>query len=196
MTCPHCRLPVALCICALIPAPRLETVTTRLVLIVNDRERRKPSNTGVLATRCLARSEVEVVGKQGQTQRKQHIVANDEVPLLLFPSEGAPSIEQFAGQRVVLFVPDGSWPQAKRMKPHGPGCERVQRVTLPDLGPSEYRLREEPQPGGLATLEAIGRALRILEGTGGAAVEEVLLGVFRTMVERTLRFRGKLNAIA
>lgn len=66
-------------------------------------------------------------------------------------------------------------------------------MTLPPLGPSEYRLRAEPQVGGLATLEAIARALRILEGAAGEAISAAMLDVFRTMVDRTLWFRGKLR---
>jgi DTW domain-containing protein YfiP len=65
-------------------------------------------------------------------------------------------------------------------------------VTLPPLGPSEYRLRDEPQPDGLATLEAIARSLRILEGDAGESISNAMLAPFRVMVERTLWFRGKL----
>jgi len=181
-------MPESLCICALVPG--LER-GARVVLMGDHVERRKPSNPGVLATRCLVRSEVEVVGKRGKP-RATHAIGSDETPLLLFPAPGAVSIERFAGSErpIALFVPDGSWPQARRMRPHGPGTDGMTRVTLPDLGPSEYRLREEPQPGGLATLEAIGRALRILEGEHGAAVEAAMLAVFREMVARTLQIRG------
>ena len=79
------------------------------------------------------------------------------------------------------------------------GCARTARrstassATLPDTGASEYRLRDEPRVGGLATLEAIARALRILEGERGPEIERAMLAVFRVMVERTLWFRGKLR---
>jgi DTW domain-containing protein len=66
-------------------------------------------------------------------------------------------------------------------------------VTLPAAGPTEYRLRAEPREGGLATLEAVARALGILEGDAGPEIERAMLAVFRVMVERTLWFRGKLH---
>ena len=178
-----------LCICALVP--QLET-RTRLTLLIHFREARKPSNTGKLAARCVTRSSVEVIGKRG-TQLEVPPVGN-ELPLLMFPAEDAIPIDRFANSAlpIALFVPDGNWRQASKIRPR-PGFDSIQCVTLPDTGPSEYRLRSEPRAGGLATLEAIARALRILEGPRGAEIESAMLAVFRVMVERTLWFRGKLR---
>lgn len=157
-------------------------------------EARKPSNTGLLAARCLEHSTV-AVRRKGSGPMRAQIVHDDELPLVLFPAPDAAPITEYAGssRRIALFVPDGSWPQARTRAHQGP-LRQYTRVTLPDLGPSEYRLREEPQVGGLATLEAIARALRILEGDAGEAISSAMLDVFRTMVERTLWFRGKLAA--
>ncbi len=176
-----------LCICSLVP--RLVT-RTRLALLVHYREVRKPSNTGRLAARCLERSRVEIVGLRDRPLKPLRI--EDEVPLLLFPADDAVSIEKYAGSKtpVALVVPDGNWRQASKMRQRGPGLDQLQCVTLPDTGPSRYHLRTELRTGGLATLEAIGRALTILEGDG--AVEAAMLAVFRVMVDRTLWHRGKL----
>ena len=180
----------SLCICALVP--QLQT-RTRLTLMVHFREARKPSNTGQLAARCLTRSAVEVIGKRG-TQRVAPVLGN-ELPLLLFPSDDAVPIDRYADRDVpiALFVPDGNWHQASKMRPYGAAFDSIQRVTLCNSGASEYRLREEPRAGGLATLEAIARALRALEGERGPEIEGAMLAVFRVMVERTLWFRGKLR---
>ena len=122
------------------------------------------------------------------------VVRTGELPLVLFPASHAVPITRYIGapQPVALIVPDGSWHQARRLQERGP-LSRHACVTLPSLGPSEYRLRSEPQSGGLATVEAIARALRILEGDGGEAISDAILHVFRVMVERTLWFRGKLH---
>ena len=61
------------------------------------------------------------------------------------------------------------------------------RVKLPTSAPSRYRLRQETKPGGLATIEAIARALGFLESP---EVERALEAIFALMVERTLRSRG------
>lgn len=191
MDCPTCRLHTTLCICSLVP--QLHT-RTRLVLVVTSGEARKPSNTGQLAARCLASSTIQIIRK-GSGPRRAPAIRDGELPLVLFPSTDARSITEYAGSRqpIALVVPDGSWSQARTLTQHGP-LRHYPRVTLPALGPSEYRLRDEPQLGGLATLEAIARALQILDGA--THVAEAMLDVLRVMVERTLWYRGKLHANA
>lgn len=187
--CATCRLPAPLCICALVP--RLQT-RTRVTVIVPYRESRKPSNTGKLAARCLDRGSVQI--KRGGPLPPP-VVHPGELPLVLFPAPNARLITDFAAsqQPIALIVPDGTWPQARAMQQVAP-LRYHTCVTLPELGPSEYRLRDEPQPGGLATFEAIARSLRILEGDAGERLETAMLAVFRVMVERLLWFRGKLAA--
>lgn len=189
--CAVCRMHATLCICALVPRlhPR-----TRLTLIIHYREARKPSNTGQLAARCLARSRVEIIGKRGQAIEAP-VVHDGELPLLMFPDADAVPIERYAASErpIALFVPDGNWRQASKVRRRGPGFCEMQCVTLPAARPTEYRLRAEPRAGGLATLEATARALGILEGAAGPAIEDAMLAVFRIMVERTLWFRGKLH---
>jgi DTW domain-containing protein len=188
--CATCRLHPTLCICALVP--QLLT-RTRLHLVVAARESRKPSNTGLLAARCLSRSSVQIVRKRtGPLQAP--IVDPGELPLVLFPAPHAVPLTDYAGgsQPIALIVPDGSWSQARELQQRMVLRQHT-CVTLPPLGPSEYRLRDEPQQDGLATFEAVSRALRILEGDAGEAICDAMLCVFRVMVERTLWFRGKLR---
>jgi len=176
-----------LCICALIP--RIAT-RTRLDLIVHYREERKPTNTGQLAARCLENSSVSIVGDRDRPIERVP-ATGDELELLLFPADDAVSIAQFAPceRPIVLVVPDGNWRQASKFRKRIPGLAAMPCVVLPDLGPTEYRLRAEPQEGGLATFEAIARAFGILESP---AIEREMLAVFRVMVERTLWLRGAL----
>ncbi len=178
-----------LCICSLLP--KLAT-RTRLALLVHHREVTKPTNTGQLAARCLARSSVTVVGARDQVAVLP-VVAPHEQALLLYPADDAVSIAEYATSEkpTVLFVPDGSWRQAHKMRRRQPGLATLPCVTLPDHVPTDYRLRSEPLEGGLATLEAIARALRILEGDAG--VEAALLDIFKIMVDRTLWLRGQLG---
>lgn len=187
MQCSTCRLPQTLCICSL--APQLET-RTRVLLVITHGEARKPSNTGLLAARCLTNSHVQKLSKRGGPVRAP-VIGDNELPLLLFPAPDAAPIARYINspKPITLIVPDGSWNEARALQQRAP-LRHYPCVTLPDLGPSEYRLREEPQPNGLATFEAIARAVRILEGD---AISNAMLAVFRAMVERTLWFRGKLR---
>lgn len=187
--CSRCRMHASLCICPLIP--RIET-KTRTVLLIHRAEDRKPTNTGRLATECLVNSEVVVRGHEDQPTPPFVFDRARERPLLLFPHEDATPLASLVpdDRRVTLFVPDGNWRQASRMRNRVQGLKDVECVTLPASEPSVYRLRFEAHPQGLATLEAIARALGILEGP---AVAEALLFPFRAMVERTLWSRGALG---
>jgi len=178
-----------LCICGLLP--KLVT-RTRLALMVHYREIRKPTNTGQLAAQCLPSSTIEIIGEEDHPAVLPRIEDHDE-PLLLYPAENAIPIEVYANHAspIVLIVPDGSWRQAHKMRKRIPGLAEIPCVTLPDAGPTEYQLRSEHHPGGLATFEAIARAMRILE-EHGPAIEDAMMNVFRIMVDRTLWLRGRL----
>ncbi len=179
-----------LCICALLP----QLVTrTRLALMVHYRELRKPTNTGQLATQCLPNSTIEIIGEEDHRAALPRI-EDHEVPLLLYPADDAVPLAAYADHAspIVLIVPDGSWRQAHKMRKRIPGLAELPCVTLPEGAPTEYRLRAEPHPGGLATFEAIARALRILDSEAGAATEAALMDLFRIMVDRTLWLRGRL----
>jgi DTW domain-containing protein YfiP len=186
--CARCRLHASLCVCSVIP--RLET-RTRVVLVIHRFEDRKPTNTGRLATECLTNSQVIVRGEADAAEAPL-VVPPDSEPVLLFPYADAIPLDVFrpTKQAVTLVVPDGNWRQAFKMKKRVPGLSGVRCVSLPTGAASEYRLRAEAHANGLATIEAIARALGILEGR---AVQEALESVFRTMVERTLWSRGTLD---
>lgn len=180
----------ALCVCALVPAPPLPT-RVRLALIIHRYEARKPTNTGQLAARCLADSEVIVRGRDDRPD-PPFVAAPGTRPLLLFPAPDATALAP-SDEPVTLIVPDGTWHQAARVRNRVPGLRAVPCVTLPPGPPSRYRLRTEPRADGLATIEAIARALTILgEPEAAAALERVFVAV----VERTLWARGALPAEA
>jgi tRNA-uridine aminocarboxypropyltransferase len=187
--CRLCRMHQVLCVCALLP--RLET-RTRLVLVIHRYEARKPTNSGLLGASCLVNSQVLIRGGQHGDQPRLAEDAGRQ-PLLLFPSEQAVPIGEYADspRPVTLVVPDGTWRQASKVPSRLPGIEGVPLVSLPKDAPTNYQLRSEFHPGRLATLEAIARALGILEG---AHIRQALEQVFRIMVDRTLWMRGALRA--
>ena len=178
---------LTLCICD--RTPRLAT-RTRLALLLHHREVGKPTNTGRLAASCMPNSVVSVFGARDHVSRLPAVEPHEQ-PVLLYPADDAVPLAQYE-RPVVLFVPDGSWRQAHKMRRRIPGLAEIPCVTLPELSTTSYWLRSENREGGLATLEAIARALRILEPEG-EAIEAAMLDVFRIMVDRTLWLRGQLS---
>ncbi len=186
----------SLCVCALMPTPRLAT-RTRLVLVIHRFEDRKPTNTGRLAAECLANSDVIVRGHEFEPT-PPFVSDPASRPLLLFPCEGALSLDELPDQvasdlPITLIVPDGNWRQASKVRNRVPGLRDVPCVSLPAGEPSVYRLRAEAHETGLSTIEAIARALGRLEGPH---VRRALELVFHAMVERTLWSRGLIATAA
>lgn len=191
--CIKCMMHASLCVCALIP--RIET-WTRLVLVIHRAEIRKPTNTGHLAAHALVNSEVHVRGREGEPSDLSDVLDpaknGGRRPLLLYPYEDAEVLSPRHADAgpVALIVPDGNWRQAGKSRTRISGLKDVPCVTLPEGPPSVYRLRSEAHPAGLATIEAIARAMDVLEG---ARVRQALEAVFLAMVERTLWVRGSID---
>lgn len=189
--CKKCKMQEKLCIC--VEIPQLET-STRLTLVIHSREAPKPTNSGLLATSCLRNSAVHVRGRIDEKVDAEMFCPAGYESVVLFPSPDAmvltPEVVGSKSLPLNLIVPDGNWKQATRIPKRMPELRELERVILPLGDPSEYRLRHEPRkPHGLATMEAIARAMRIVEGE---AVYEAMMHVFRLMVERTLYTKGKV----
>ncbi len=191
--CRVCRMLGRLCVCPLIPDPPIAT-RTRVVLVMHRAESSKSTNTGRLAIACLSNSEIIVRGHKGKPS--EPLAWSEAVqPLLLFPFEDAKPITDVArtldGRPVVLIVPDGTWRQASKVRRRVPGLSDMTCVSVSGEARLPYRLRAEAHAHGLSTIEAIARAMAILEGED---VQRTLERVFRSMVERTLWTRGELAA--
>ncbi|MBI3543772.1 MAG: DTW domain-containing protein [Deltaproteobacteria bacterium] len=185
------------CLCAECDLARSRLATsTRLVLVIHFRELRTTTNTGRLACLALPDAELRVRGREGAPLRTDDLFEPGRRTLVLFPSEAADDLTpEFAARNpgpYTLVVPDGNWSQSRRTarrlgRLDAPDGARVQFVRLPQAAPSRYALRHEPAPDGLATCEAIARALGVLDGAGP---QRELERVFELMVERTLATRG------
>jgi DTW domain-containing protein YfiP len=125
-------------------------------------------------------------------------VRDGEGVWMLFPSgrgAGAPGDAigpQGGGRSVVpvrLVVPDGSWRQARRIIQRIPRLDQLPRMSVPPA-PEKRRLRRPPHEEGLSTLEAIARALAVLEGE---AVAEPLEALYDLVVERHFTHRRRAD---
>jgi DTW domain-containing protein YfiP len=164
---------------------------------MHQREFPKTTATGPLALRALCNSALHIHGAPDAPLDLNFLHAQDRRVLLLFPGEqAAPLTAQLVARDarpITLVVPDGSWRQASRAARRIPGLERAERVTLLAGPPSEYRLRNEPRAQGLATFEAIARAIGVIESLDAQAQLETL---FAHMVQVTLSTRGSSTALS
>jgi DTW domain-containing protein YfiP len=186
--CPRCRLHTHLCICS--TTPRID-LGTRLILVMHRREWSKPTATGPLALAVLTNSELRIQGYREQPLDFSDLDSEERRTLLLYPGEEAAVLSRdfLSGdpRPVNLVVPDGNWRQAARMGRRLPGLEHATMVRLPEGAKTDWGVRRESHPEGLATFEAIARALGIIDS---AEVQETMEELFRLMVTRTLQTRG------
>lgn len=186
--CQQCRLHTHLCICSALP--RID-LATRLILVMHHREWAKPTATGPLALAVLANSELRIQGRCEQLLDFRDLDMENRRTLLLYPGESAQVLSRdfLSGDSrpVNLVVPDGNWRQAARMGRRLPGLEHALMVRLPEGAKTGWGVRRECHPEGLATFEAIARALGIIDS---AEVQEAMEEIFSLMVTRTLHARG------
>jgi DTW domain-containing protein YfiP len=167
--CARCQLPRRVCLCAAIPTV---VTRTRVVIVRHHVERWRASNSGRLAHLALPNSEiVEHGGLRGAT-----MLPPLDGAWLVFP-EGEPARTAPVPPPRQLVVLDATWSQARRMYRKLAGLRGLPILRLPDAPMPAARLRESPGPGLVSTIEAIARALRLVEGEAAAAPLEALFAV-------------------
>lgn len=188
--CSSCGLHKTLCLCDSIP--RFET-SSRLCLVIHHREMKRTTNTGVLALRALANSEMRIRGLENQPLDLTDLVADLKYQTLLFyPADEAVELDaNFMAKidrPVQLIVPDGNWRQASKVHYRHQELRSVPRVKIGKANVATEHLRAEHRPEGMSTLEAIAEAFAVIEN---AEVGAALKKLYQLKLERTLIGRGQ-----
>ena len=190
--CPGCEIRKPLCFCLLIPKIALQT---RVMILMHTSEEVLTTNTARLASKCLTNSEVRIHGRRDERMITSDFIQPERTSLLLYPSpisvELTPEFASKIELPVHLIVPDANWRQTTKFVRHDPSLKGIQHVKLPLGAPSEYLLRTQRDVRHVCTLEAIARAIGILESPAAQASLETILCI---QVERTLWSRGRLAA--
>jgi DTW domain-containing protein YfiP len=181
--CLLCRRPPGLCVCDAIT--RVDN-RTGITIVQHPRERSHPFGTARLAHLALARVDVQVAWTlpDGSSSLPITLPAG---AALLYPSAHARLLDQ-TDPPPHLLVLDGSWPLARRIYRHNPWMASLPHVRLEPAAPSAYRVRREPAPHCLSTIESIAAALRVLEPET-PHLDQLLTG-FTALVERQVQSRG------
>lgn len=166
--CPRCLF--VACLCA--EVPRIAT-RTRVVIVRHHLERWRASNTGRLA--ALALTNAQVVEHGGPSPAADGLVPRDGA-WLVYP-EGPPAHVAPAPPPDALVIVDATWHQTRRMRQRLPALRGLPVLHLPPAPMPAARMRESPGPGLVSTIEAIARALRLVEGEAPAAALEALFAL-------------------
>lgn len=180
--CHRCLRPESMCYCDLLP--RIGTAT-RIVILQHPHERAHPFGTARLVRLSLPNSEVHVpyAGVRGTLEHRLP-VPDDTV--VLFPLPEAPLVTDLppAARPSTLLAIDGTWSHARRLYRENPWLHQLRHVRLRPPAPSRYRIRKEPHPDCMSTLEAIVEALRVIEPSPVDFAP--LLAAFDGMIDRQI----------
>ncbi len=187
--CLGCGLHHIYCICNLIPRLNLRT---KICLVIHKKELKRTTNTGQLAVKSLTNSELRIRGELNQKPLDlSDLLIPEYRTLLFFPAEDAVELTtefvQSSSLPIQLIIPDGNWRQASKVHSRHPELSLVQKVKISSVNKSEYHLRAEHMPEGMATLEAIAYALGIIEGP---QIKNILLNLYQAKLKNTLTSRG------
>lgn len=110
--------------------------------------------------------------------------------VLIYPGEDARPLWALAGEppRPLVFI-DATWRKSRRMLFESPELAALPRYALDSPPPSRYRIRKEPAPDALSTLEAIVFTLEQLEEA--EARYRPLLSVMDTLIEQQIQRMGR-----
>ncbi|HXH32118.1 MAG TPA: tRNA-uridine aminocarboxypropyltransferase [Bacteriovoracaceae bacterium] len=186
--CSNCMLHKDRCICEFIPHLILKTKVT---LVIHAKELKRTTNSGTLALRALQNSEMKVRGSGRSKLDLSPLLSSEYQSFLFYPADGAEELNLQLVARsplpVHLIVPDGNWRQASKIHFRHPELKHIPRVMISDVNLAAHHLRAEHSDHGMSTLEAIARALGIIEGPD---VQDQMMVLYRKKLEQTLLGRG------
>lgn len=187
--CPGCALHKTLCICSMIPNLDLRT---RLSLVVHAKELKRTTNTGSLALKALKNSSMYVRGEGRDALDLSSALCDDYQSLLFYPSADSVLLTKeylkSFNKPIHLIVPDGNWRQASKVHIRHKELSGIPRVMISDESQSKNYMRIESKPEGMATLQAIAYAMRVIEGE---EVYQSLISLYNVKLRATLRGRGQ-----
>lgn len=191
--CLHCRRRILTCVC-----DKLKPFDTqsRFIILMHPMEFKKEKvGTGRFSHLILKNSEILVDINFDENSRLTDIL-NDETyeTFLLYPGFetidlGTDVLKRSLKKKAQFIVIDGTWPCAKKMMKLSTCLHHIPRVSFSSDRQSEFKVKHQPLPGCLSTVESIHQVLHDLnrmklESTNGA--EENLMDVFRYTVQQQI----------
>lgn len=187
-TCPQCRRPTQVCVCAAI---RPVASRTRVAFLQHPREARMPVSTCRLAHLSLPNSELHV-GMRAEGSARLEALARAPGTMVLFPGPGSTDVTELREPPTTLLVVDGTWINARKLVQRSPLLAGLPRLGFVPAAPSTYRIRKEPAAHCLSTIEAVAHVLEALEAAPGRFTP--MLASFDRMVEQQLAYIADATA--
>jgi DTW domain-containing protein YfiP len=203
--CFTCRQPTFTCYCRHI---KKFDPAIKFVILIHSLEARRRIATGRMSHLCLENSEL-IRGHDFTHNKKVNEILNDQSQfhIVLFPGPRSVNLTLLSQKersvilpnekKLTVFVIDGTWDTANKMIRLSENLHDLPRFCFTPSAPSNFKVRKQPKPGCLSTIEAIYQTIDLLGPYCGfdvrAGKHNALLKVFGEMVEQQLVFSKKLN---
>jgi DTW domain-containing protein YfiP len=174
-----------------------------LLLVQNNHERNKPTNTGRLVERVIEEAEILRYAVRGESFDPTALQRDDLEYRLIFPRQDARELEldatrldtkagQDHGTKQICWVLlDGTWGQCSRMSRRVPGLAEMPAYRLPPGPPGHWGVRKADDPARISTFEA---AIRLVEGLHGPSAARGMHDFFDRLAAAMLFMKGKLRS--
>lgn len=195
--CLKCFRPLPLCLCAYI---RPLDTQTRFIILMHPKEAKRTRNgTGRLTYLSLNNSEL-LFGVDFTQNSRLNVLISDPgyCPLILFPGEKSiptsdvPAMFPTLKRRALLvIVIDGTWAAAKKMIKLSGNLHTIPQIMIQPTQLSRFKIKKQPHPKYLSTIEAIFSVLDTLDSAGFENLDgqhHNLIAVFDRLVRTQLAY--------
>jgi DTW domain-containing protein YfiP len=194
-TCAACLRAASACICRWIAPVHAQAA---LLVLQHPLEVHNAKNSARLLHLSVAGSALAVGESFEAAQLDALLHADGRGPVLLYPDTAGdpllpapPPWEPLPAAQVRLVVLDATWRKSRKMLYLNPALQRLPRLALMDVAPSNYRIRKAHAPHQLSSLEAAALALGQLEGEAGPC--QALLDAFGGFVQQQAAYDPHLS---
>ncbi len=197
-----------LCSCCLQPqfgcyCKEIERIDPKMkvVILIHPIEVKRRIATGRMSHLCLINSHL-IKGQDFTNSQELNSILNDSryQPVILYPGHHSANISEIpleqqkqmfsSEKKLALIVIDGTWATAGRMIRQSQNLIDLPRVCFTPSRLSQFRVRKQPAPECLSTIEAIHQTIDLLKPVlqlpEAWSEHNKLLKVFDSMVERQL----------
>lgn len=189
--CTRCLRAKRVCYC---PSLRPFTPSFTVVLLQHPKERKNTIGTARMTHLSLSNSLlIPGIGFEEDDRVNALIADPANHCVVLYPGENSVNVSEHAdefltavkslSQKLVVFVIDGTWAQAKGMVRKSPRLTSLPQICFTPEIPSQYKVRKQPNRFCLSTIEAVHALIRVLDPK---APSDVLIDLFAGMVDRQI----------
>ena len=204
--CLTCLQPVFTCYCAHV---RRFDAQIKFVILIHRLEVRRRIATGRLSHLCLHDSNLIMGYDYSQNLALNSLLEDPQYhPVILYPGRASTNISGAdddecralfpQGKKPLIVVIDGTWNTAKKMLRRSRNLHGIKQICFTPSQPSNFRVRRQPRPECVSTVEAIHQVIELLGPSRGLDLEigahDNLLYVFNKMVEQQLEYMNALKA--